>query len=267
MYIRTFVLKRLLRRRPPERFSSADPGYDKRNYIYTRGCADGHEDSLLLAIGKDQVVSYIWWSPDDRNATSTSAECNIEDVDWDSLSATQEYHTWRLEYPSPNHAFLKDLIFLPQISYWIQRFRDRFYPPLTPDKRMKILGEVVKRYDEEREVKFLDLLIVLYGPSIRHSPDQYQHQERLKFILQSLEATGDVKVRPETGALGQEWNLWNLHGDVIPEPKAIASLAEHADSQQRHNDTVRLSRMQFFLGLAMLLVALATLIVRIGIND
>ncbi len=267
MNIKTIVLKRLLRRRPPERFSSSDPGYDKRNYIYTRGCADGHEDSLLLSIGKDKAVSYVWWPPDDRNATSTSAECNLKDVNWDSLSVTQEYHTWRLEYSSPNWAFLKDLIYLPQISYWIQKIRDRFYSPLTPDKRMKILVEVVKRHDEEREVKYIDLLMALYGPSIRLSSDQYQHLERLKFILRSLEATEDVRVKPEVGALGQDWNRWDLHGDVIPEPKAIATLAEHADSQLRHNDTVKLSRAQFFLGLAMLVVALATLIVRIGAND
>ena len=264
MFTRTFFLKRLLRRRPPERISSSSPDYDKRNHIFIRGCADGHIDSLLLAVGKGQVVSYVWWPTDDRFATASSAECDFNDVDWDSLSVTQEYHTWRLEYPSPNQAFLKDLICLPQIRYWIQKFRDRFYLPLTPDKRMKVLSEVIKRHDAEREVRYLDLLIVLYGPSIRLSTDQHQHLERLKFILRSLEATGDVRVRPEVGDPDQNWNRWDLHGDVIPEPKAIATLAKHADSQQRHNDTVRLSRMQFFLGLSMLLVALATLVVRIG---
>lgn len=221
----------------------------------------------MLSIGRDQKVSFVWWPPDDPYSKSTSAECNLDDIDWNSLSVTQEYRTWRLDYPSPTWAFIKDLIFLPQITYWIQTVRDKFYLPLTPDKRMKILAEVVKRHEEEREVKYIDLLIALYGPSIRLSADQYQHQERLKFILRSLEATKDVKVRPEVGAPDPDWNRWNLHGDVIPEPKAIATLAKHADSQRRHSDTVKLSRAQFFLGLAMLAVAVATLMVRISGGD
>lgn len=150
MIIKGYILKWLLRRRPPERISSSAPDYGKQNHIYVRGSVGEHEDSLLLEIGKDGLVSYVWWPTDDSHASSSSAQSKIEDVSWNSLLVTQEYYTWKIEYPSPYDAFFKDLIFLPQLRFWLQKIRDRFYTPLTPDKRMKILGEVIKRYSTLR---------------------------------------------------------------------------------------------------------------------
>lgn len=261
--LRTFVLRRLLRRRPPERISSSSPDYGKRNDIYVKGSVGEHTDSLLLELDKNQNISYVWWPTDDEQSHSSDAQTNIESINWDSLSVTQEYYTWRFDYSSPFEAFLHDLLFIPQIRFWTQKIRDRFYTRLTPDKRMLILEEVIKRHSKDQKVKFMDILIKLHGPSIRMSSNHYQYLQSLKFYLRSLESTGDVRVRPEHREAGRDWVEWELHGDVIPEPKAIATLADHADSRRRHADTIRLSRMQFFLGFAMLIVALATLLVRV----
>lgn len=262
---RRYVLHRLLRRRPPKQLSSDSPVYGKRNDIYVRASTEAHENALLLAVSaRTGKVSYVWWPTDNEHANSTEAECNFEQVKWKSISVNQEYHAWRVNYPSPYQAFVHDLLFLPQIRYFLHRVRDQFYTPLTPDKRMEILEQVIKRHGADKEVRFEDLMVELYGPSIRLSLDQHAHFQRLKFILKSLEVTGDVKIRPERDGTGRDWVEWELHGDVIPEPKAIATLAAFFDSQRKHRDTIRLSIMQFILGLGMLAVAVATLVVRLG---
>lgn len=267
MYFRSFVLRRLLRRRPPERISSTSPDWGKRNDIYVRGSTEAHEDALLLEMDRrSQTVSYVWWPIDNEQASSTEAKCSIGQIVWHLLSVSQKYHTWRIDYSSPYEAFIHDFFCLPQIKFLFQSVRDRFYARLTPDMRMKLLAEIVRRYDSISKVRFADLLVELYGPSIRLSSNHYEHLERLKFILKSLAVTGDVRIRPDHGSSnnsGRDWVEWELHGDVIPEPKAIVTLADHYDSQRKHRDTIRLANMQFILGLGMLAVAIATLLVNI----
>jgi len=100
------------------------------------------------------------------------------------------------------------------------------------------------------------LLIGIHGSAIRLSSDYYRHYQDLRFLLESLQTSGDV-------ILKDDMNSWDFlaGGDIRPSPQALETIAAHELDKQRHRDIVKLTRRQLFLGWAMFAIASATLIV------
>lgn len=257
---KSFFRKRLflylLRKPPPKRISSLDP-IESKDYIYVHGKTSMHGDCLFLAYQRrENSVTYVYWQ--DGNS-SESSQCGFEDVDWSSLRVVHEYRRWNVSYDSLIGAALGDAFRGPLIRQTLTRLRSYFYKSLPLDHRFRLLEVIVASHTEFKKLQVRDLVASEYGPWVLLSDDYYKYEQQMRFLLESLAESGDVVLRGEH----EDTVAWIGEGDVRPLPKALTTVSRHMESERRHSDTVRLVRLQLFLGVAMLAMAAATVYVEL----
>lgn len=262
IHVRTkkIILRRLLAKPVPERYTTSLPVEQQKGYdfISVHGQTKEHDDCLLRSIDdRSDRVSYFWWDREAGGTTAQNADCAYADVVWGSLSVEHRYITWEFRYRSLTEAFWHDLLRIPKVKWIFQRYRERFLKPIRPNLKMSLLERIVEEHSAGSSITIDFLLIAIHGGGVRLSSDNYRHRSNLVFLLAALQESGDVLVKDRNNQ-----NEFIGHGDVKPTPHAISTLAEYSLEKRRHQDVVRLTRYQLFLGWAMFAVAAATLIVQ-----
>ena len=139
------ILKRLLSKPVPERYSLTAPPEVTRQYdwIGVTGATKKHGDVLLRSIGPNKEVAYLYWDESDPDSTAQESACEIEDIDWESLKVRRTYRTWEIKYSSLKEAYVNDLLGIPRFSWLKQKMREPFIRPIKPNYRLELLGSIV----------------------------------------------------------------------------------------------------------------------------
>ncbi len=260
-FYRRLILRRLLKKPSPDRYTMSLPENEQKNYdfISVLGSTNEHEDAYILAWDeRGDVVSYMWWAEGAANVPGTETTCKFTDLKWDSLNVRHRYRTWDIRYSNAFEAYWHDILHLPILKWWLQKLRNKFLRPVSPDYRMDLLKQIIDLHSRQLPITTIDLLVNIHGSAIRLSSDFFQHQQNLQFLLDSLKDSGDVLLRGENNAM-------QFLGDsrIVPTPKSAATIATLNEDVRRHQDVVKLSKRQLWLGWAMFAIAAVTLIVEV----
>lgn len=191
---------------------------------------------------------YWWWSKDTNENSATESKCKFSDLKWDTLNVRHRYRTWEITYNKISEAFLHDLLRLPWFKWWLQKLRNKFIRPVNPDYRMELLKLIYDMHSKQLNITIRDLLIQKHGPAIRLSNEYYKHYKNLQLIIDSLEASGDIQTK----------------NGITPTPIAVSTIANYNEGIMRHQDIVKLTKRQLFLGWGMFAVAAVTLFIEIS---
>lgn len=262
--IRKIILRRLLKKPSPERYTTSLPEREQKSYdfISVLGSTAEHEDAWILYWDEDKdIVSYMWWPEGAAGVRGTDSTCTITDLKWDTLHVRHRYRTWDIRYSKLSVAFWHDLLHLQWWKWWLQKLKNRLLRPVGPDYRMVLLQVILDMHSRQLPITAEGLLVHIHGSPIRLSSDYSRHYDDLKFLLESLKDSGDIRLMDNDSATNSLWL-----GSIVPSPKAASTIAAYNDDARRHRDMVKLSKAQLLLGLGMLAVAAVTLIVELR-ND
>jgi hypothetical protein len=166
-------------------------------------------------------------------------------------SVNHFYAVWQVEYASLNSAFLSVLFRVNYLRLLMQR---RFDRSLRAHRdRHELIRVLLDHWQPEfrSTIRVDRVLETLYGPPIRTSRRNYDYHRRLTLMLQSLAASGEVSL-----------NNSELPSEITLLPQALKTAADFETESRRHRDSLRITRLQLCVAIAMLLVAVATLYTR-----
>ena len=255
-WLRATILRRLLAKPLPERYSISAATKDQKHYdwISIRGKTEAHEDVTLRSLDSSTgVVEYFWWPSEPSNAKSTIDQCHLDEVNWDSLVASHRYITWQITYNSLWEAYIHDFLRLPRIKWFVQSIRDKFIRPVRPNYQIRLLARIVDIFNDNKPIEFSELLVSIYGPAVRMSDDKYIYERQLRFLIDSLVESGNA-AKPDENNQAHYFD----HGCIIPTPKSISTLAAHDLEMRKLRQSTWLACCQLLLGLGMLAIAAAT---------
>lgn len=259
--IQKIILSRLLKKPAPERYSISLPASQQKSYDFLSviGSTAEHEDAYILSWDKDNdVVSYMWWPEGAAGVRGNNASCKFADLKWETLNVRHRYRTWEISYNKLSEAFYHDLLHLPWFKWWLQKLRNKFLWPVSPDYRMTLLKQIVEMHSRQLSITAEDLLISIHGSTIRLSSDYYRHYKNLAFLLESLKNSGDVLLKDENNAIH-----FVGRGSIVPTPQAASTIATYNEDARRHRDIVKLSKRQLWLGWGMSAIAAVALFVEL----
>ncbi len=260
-FFRRIILRRLLKKPSPDSYTISLPENEQKNYdfISVLGSTNEHKDAYIRAWDvRGDTVSYMWWAEGATNVRGTEATCKFVDLKWNTLNVRHRYRTWDIRYSKIYEAFWHDILHLPLLKWWLQKLRNIFLRPVSPDYRMDLLKLIIRLHSRQVPITIIDLLVNIHGSAIRLSNDFSQHQKHLQFLLDSLKDSGDVLLRNENNTM-----QFIDGGTILPTPKSAATIATFNEDLRRHRDVVKLSKRQSWLGWVMFAIATVTLIVEV----
>ncbi len=260
-FCRKLVLRRLLKKPSPESYTISLPESEQKKYDFMSvlGSTNEHEDAYVRAWDeREDVVSYMWWAEGAPNVRGTETTCKFADLKWNTLNVRHRYRTWDIRYSKVFEAYWHDILHLPRLKWWLQKLRNVFLRPVSPDYRMDLLKQIVDMHSRQLPITLVDLLVNIHGSAIRLSSDFFQHQQNLQFLLDSLKDSGDVLLRDENNAM-----QFLGESRIVPTPKSATTIAIFNEDARRHQDVVKLSKRQLWLGWAMFAIAAVALIVEV----
>mgnify|MGYP003627900332 CR=1 FL=1 len=254
------ILKKLLVKPTPLRYSLSAPYEVQKSYDFfsVTGSVRDHEDALLTSCREDGTFDYIYWAGEDRDPTNDN--CSFEDIIYETLSVRHRFRTWDIRYDSLREAYIHDLARLPLLKWHYQKLRNLFIKPILPSYRIKILKLILHNHQNGKSNSLHSILEALHGPAIRLSSDRQQHEQDLRFQLESLALTEDVVTRNRDNDL--EF-IGRRNDFVRPRPGAITTIAEYDMNMMNHHDTKKLASMQLVLGFGMFILAAVTFLVEL----
>ena len=252
------ILSRLLAKPVPERYSLTAPPeiLYKYDWIAVNGSTTEHNDVLLRGIDcANDEITYFYWDKESPESTAQEAKCALDDILWDTLSASHTFRSWRVKYDTLHEAYIHDLLNLQKAKWLLQGIRDRLIRPIKPNYRIQLLSHIVDLHNSEKPIHHQSLLVKTYGGGILLSKDNYRYYKELNFMINSLVQSGDIIERNQQN----EMDFLGEESTIRPLPQALETLANYEVEEARHRDMVSLSRAQIFLGIAMFALAAATL--------
>lgn len=100
-------------------------------------------------------------------------------------------------------------------------------------------------------ISMTDLIIRIYGDRIVTSELRYRYEEHLSFLLRSLAVSGNVEIEDE-----------HYIRSVRPVPQALRTVSDYELYTSRHRDSLRVTRYQLIVAVAMMALAAGTLAIR-----
>lgn len=108
---------------------------------------------------------------------------------------------------------------------------------LLTKQRMDLLSFLLrKKLNGQEGYNLIHMLVDLYGEKWLWHPEKQSSKDRLRFYLESLVATGEVR---KTDVLNYEAT-----------PLAIRTLEEYEEQERKHTENVKLQRRTFWLAVA-----------------
>ncbi|MBW1746113.1 MAG: hypothetical protein JRG74_14370 [Deltaproteobacteria bacterium] len=200
---------------------------------------------LVKDLRNDSIVLGEW--DGDKEIIS---EVKLSDIKLNNFVIEHFYKNWRIKYSGIVEAALHEIfklnffkrIFQKVYDKNLDNFNDRF-------ELLKILVAYWKPNHKDY-VPTEDILVQLYGSKIRTSDKKYECLEHLSFILRSLKESGDIEIK-------ENYIVYS----VKVNPKAMTTLTQFEIDSTRHRDTIRITRYQLWVAVAMVFLAASTLIV------
>lgn len=241
-----------LRKRSEIPISTPEVYHNDDVFVHTFTEEHGNDWLTLIAIDGDHLT-FQGWNPEKREHFEEKHHISVL---WKNRIEVIHYISrFKVSYDNFPEASLKILTGYYRI--WHKRRKKVEEGIKLQNDRMGILGSLLKHYEYDPESSFMieDVMPFLFGKRIKDADrtDRFWHYTR--FLVMSLVESGDLKHDAEKPELAYKFTLT---------PKSITTLEKFELERRRHTRQVRISQGQMAITFMLLLVALITLLTRLG---
>lgn len=204
--------------------------------------------SYLVRSMQGKIVNTEYWESD----TAHPVDFSVDQIRLSCFQIQHYYRGWRIRYSSLFDAVAHEVLKLNWLKQVLQRAYDRRLE--TYRDRHELLRTLVSMrqpWPHDR-IAMNDLLVRIYGQKIVTSERRYHHEEHLSFLLRSLAVSGDVEVEGE-----------HYVRSVRPLPQALRTVSDYELDASHHRDSIRITRYQLLVAIAMMVLAAGTLAVKV----
>ncbi len=242
------MIRYLLRKYPPERiWLGCEAALKNDYYLISIESLPGEADRAFQIYGvrgrELQTTFSDGHEPHERILT-------LDDLRSGTLDIAHWCGWWTVHYRSLPIAVLAEFLCYQRLRWRRHVRRDKHLR--TMRNRYRVLAEIadLAEFWTHSQVDFMDLLRGLYGRGAESSPQVSKLIGFLTTILESLKESGDVLFAEGL-----------LPKDIRITPKALSTLSDYEVETTRHADSMRIAKGQLWVSVAMVILALASLVV------